>query len=634
MELTRSRTKQGLIFLATWVAASTAVADDMRLMVDATQAQRGFYHSTIEMPISAGRNTLLYPKWMPGEHSPSGPIEGLMGITLSSDGKPLTWRRDPDNMFAFHFSAPASSRNVRVEMDFTATASAGMPGSYGHTSNLAVVNWHPMLLFLKGQPADEIMVSPALTIPDGWHVGGALPIRHREGSTIEFERVSLSRLIDSPVVIGRHYRKIELPVKHSGAPKHYMDLVAESEWALDVPEKRIQEYGIMVDEALDVMRSWHYGEYHFLVSLTGHFGVSGLEHHASSDNRVPENFFVDDGAHKDNADLLCHELFHSWNGKTLRPRGLMSPDYQTPMEGELLWIYEGLTFYYGDVLACRAGWVPAEEMRERIAGMAARYERASGRSWRPLRDTADAAQVQFGAGRAWGNWRRGVDFYAEGGLIWLEADVKIRTLTAGKKSLDDFCREFFSGGRNGEVSLRAYDVDDIYATMGRVAPNDWRTFFEERVEAANAPAPLGGIVNGGWKLTFDDKPNKGGDGDSPPVLASLPFTIGAWFSGDGRVVDVIPGRAAHTAGIGPGMRVIAVNGRGFSPDVLGKAVADAKKSKQPMAFLIENKDFYSTLKVDYTEGEQHPHLTRDETKVDYLGQILAPRTPVPEAKKE
>ena len=604
---------------------------EMRLTVDAREAARGFYRVTVETPVTSSSMTLFYPKWIPGEHSPSGPIENVIGLFTDVDGERVPWKRDEVNMCAFHVSPPRHGKSLTAAFDFVSTRSAGLPGVYGHTSNLAVIDWHSMLLHPETRDASTLTVTPTLILPEGWQCGGVLRVRERVGQELHFEAVDLETLIDSPMLIGAHYKQVAIVSTVEGAPKHFIDIVSESDWALNVSDERVKQYGQLVDETLRVFGTWHYDEYHFLVSATGFFSSMGLEHHRCSDNRVPENFFVDDGTHRDTSEILAHELFHSWNGKALRPRAMLSPDYQKPVDGQLLWMYEGLTSYYGSVLAARAGFLTTEEARVEFARTAASQEHRKGREWRPVADTGAAVQLLFSAGGAWGNWRRSLDFYSEGALVWLRVDTMLRNMTNGKKSLDDFCADFFDVDSRGKVLVQPYDEREIYAALNAIAPHDWAGFFEAQVKQVNTLNPAEALQAGGWKLIYKDTQGKGFSG---PDYSCLPFTLGLSVGGDGRVNDVILDMPAHQAGISPGMQLIAIDGRRFSLELLMKAIEASAKTKAPMEVLVENKDFFSTCTVDYSGGKRFPQLERDESAPNRLDEILAPRTYTPKTDDE
>ncbi|HJZ92919.1 MAG TPA: hypothetical protein VKE40_18740, partial [Gemmataceae bacterium] len=363
--------------------------------------------------------------------------------------------------------------------------------------------------------------------------------------------------------------------------------------------------------------------YKFLVALTDQFGHNAIEHHESSDNRMPERMMIDGHFRKlAPAWVLPHEYVHSWNGKYRRPDGLATPDFQQPMRTRLLWVYEGLTEYLGFVLAARSGLYGQEVSRENLANIADWAKNQGGRTWRPLEDTTAAAPHLYNSRGEWSARRRGVDFYDEGALIWLDADTLIREKTDGKKSLDDFCRAFY-GGADGPPEVKPYTFDDIVGALNGVLEYDWKEFLEKRLTATDPEPPLDGITRGGWKLTYGKEPGeliKTADG----LLKQMTFTssIGLLLKDDGTVIDVVPGKAADKAGLGPHMKVLAVNGRRLSAERLREALAATADGKEKLRFLVENGDFFETFTLDYAGGERYPKLERDPTVPDRIGDIF------------
>ncbi|HEY1271889.1 MAG TPA: M61 family peptidase [Terriglobales bacterium] len=586
-----------------------------------TDAPRNIFHEKMIIPAQPGPMTLVYPKWIPGNHRPSGPVWNLTGLKFQANGKDLDWQRDPVDMYAFHVNVPAGAQRVEVSMDtLTNSDSAGASGAAA-SSNVLDLNWNQVVLYPQGAASDEVQFQASVKLPAGWKFGTALPVAHSSGDEAEFSPVSLTTLVDSPLIAGSHYRKIDLTGKGEG-PVHEIDMVSESEAGLNMSAADIASYRLLVDEAGKLFGARHYTEYHFLYTLSDEVAGHGLEHHQSSDNGSGERTLIDSELHMLDADLLPHEFVHSWNGKYRRPAGLATRNYQEPMVGDLLWVYEGLTDYLGPMLAARTGLWTAEQYREYLASTAAMLEHRVGRTWRPLEDTARSVQILRLAGPGWQNWRRGLDYYPEGGLIWLEVDTRIQQLTHGKKSLDDYCRAFY-GGESGPPKVVPYKLEDILAALNAIAPYDWDGLFKERLNSRSPQAPFGGIEGGGWKRVYSDKPNvfvQAGEKEGKYINAF--YSIGFMAKDDGSLVDVIPGSAAYEAGIGPGMKVLAVNGRRWSTDRLREALREAKGSSRAIDLLVENADFFKTYAVDYHGGEKYPHLERSEGE-DLLSKIIA-----------
>jgi len=433
-------------------------------------------------------------------------------------------------------------------------------------------------------------------------------------------------LNDHPVLLGEHLRSITLWPAESAAGEHVIDVVADSEWALQFPPARIEAYKRLVIEERAVFGGvGHYRKYHWLLTLSDNLGSFGVEHHECADDRVAENTFVDDNAARRSSLLLPHEFFHSWNGKARRPAGLVNGGYEKPMKDDLLWVYEGLTNYYGELLAARAGLITAQEWFEEIAADAMSVS-GPGRTWRPLQDTADSATFLYTAGGGWGGWRRGVDFYNEGTLIWLEADVTIRKATNGRKTLDDFCALFHGQGDNGTVWMKPYDVGEVYRTLNMVAPYDWQAFFEKRLRSKSAEVPLGGVENGGFKLVYSDRANIFTDPWALDSGLNAYGSLGMHVAADGTVDDAWPTRPAYAAGIANGMKIVAVNGRKFSVDELKRALVASKDSTKPLEFIVDNAGYFKVVAVDYHGGLRYPHLELASGATDVLTSIAAPRT--------
>lgn len=597
----------------------------IRLAVDARSAPQKILHVAEEIPVHPGALTLLYPEWIPGEHAPDGPITDLAGLQFFANGNRLAWRRDLVDMFAFHLEIPAGVETLKTTFDFLLSAPAsGFSAGASATAQLDVLSWNQVLLYPKGFAVRDLTFEPSLRVPTDWKYGTALPVKREENGEITFKPVPLNTLVDSPVLTGRYFRAIQLTPRQT--PSHEIDMAADSAEALEMPEETQAEYRRLMAEAGALFGTRHYRDYHFLLTLSDNVAHFGLEHHESSDDRVDERTMIDPSLRIDNADLLPHEFTHSWNGKFRRPAGLATSDYNTPMKGDLLWVYEGLTQYLSQVLAARSGLWSPEEMRERLASTAAMLDHQTGREWRSLQDTADAAQLLYFAAPQWANWRRSTDYYDEGTLIWLDVDTTIRKITGDKKSLNDFCR-LFHGGPGGEPELKTYMFEDVVAALNEVAPYNWTKFLRERLDYVGPHAPLGGIENGGYTMVYNSTPNEMmliSEADARDL--DLTNSIGLVVEEEGTIRDVIHGMIAYNSGIGPGMRIQAVNGRGWSLETMRRAVADSTKNSKPIKLLIANGDSVETYTLDYHDGLRYPHLERQNGVSDYLDEIIQPLT--------
>jgi predicted metalloprotease with PDZ domain len=608
-----------------FLVAPGLAAQDIRLHVDLTDAPRNIYHAHLHIPVRAGAVSLVFPKWIPGNHRPSGPIGALTGIHMEAAGHALAWQRDTVEMYEFHVDVPAGVDTLDVRLDAITTLDSAGGGGPAASSNVLDLNWNAVLLYPKGAKSDDVTFAPSVTLPADWKFGTALQVQRAAGDDVEFAPVSLTTLIDSPMIAGAHYRKIELS-KPGDAPTHVMDLVAEAEPDLAMTAQDVTAYQKLVAETGALFGARHYRHYDFLLTLSDQVGGHGLEHHESNDSVDAERTLLEPELHMLYADLVPHEFTHSWNGKYRRPAGLVTPNYQEPMIGDLLWVYEGLTDYLGTVLAARSGLWTDEQYREALAGTAAALDHRAGRTWRPLEDTARSVQTLRMMGSQWQNWRRGLDYYPEGQLIWLEVDATIRQLTHGERSLNDFCRRFH-GGDSGAPKVVPYTFDDVVRALNEVAPYDWASLLRERVASTSTHAPLGGIERGGWKLVYNDKPNLFTHAEEKLAdFANFAYSLGFSVSKDGKLDDVTVGSPAYKSGLGPGMKLVAVNGRKWSPSILRAALKAAQVGGPPIELLVENAQFFKTYGIDYHGGERNPHIERVANQPDILGEILKPLT--------
>lgn len=610
----------GVICIAILSASASAATPTVTIAVDATTAPRKIFHATLKIPATPGDLTLYYPKWIPGEHAPDGPVIDLAGLKFFAGGKSLKWRRDLLDGFTIHVDVPAGTIEISAELDFLspATFEGGFSAGSSATDKLAIISWNQVLLYPKGFKSDDINYSASLKLPEGWKFGTPLPVTSQSGNEIHFATVSLTTLVDSPVITGEFLKVVPL----ASDPLTEMDIAADSAAALDAPQDAWDRYKSLVDQAQKLFGAHHYRDYHFLYTLSDHVAHFGLEHHESDDSRVSERSLVDDTARKMAAGLLPHEYVHSWNGKFRRPADLATPDYQQPMQDDLLWVYEGLTNYLGEVLTGRSGLRTQDQERDELALTAAALDHLPGREWRNLQDTADAAPQLYFSPQAWYSWRRSTDFYSEDTLNWLWVDVIIRQQTKGTKTIDDFCHLFHGAPTTGPM-VKPYTFDDVVTALNQIAPYDWRGFWTERLTNHGPGAPLGGIEGSGWKVAYDETPSEMANAAMGAYhFVNAEYSLGLELGDDGSVIDTIEGMPGAKAGIGPGMKLIAVNGRHFSAEVLRDALKSAKNGTTPIALLVENTEYYKTYNIDYHAGEKYPHLVRDESKPDLLSEIL------------
>ncbi len=627
-----NRTRPLARILVAWVAAILVVGSvprahaesvPLQLSVDASQVARRILRITMNIPATPGRTTLVYPKWIPGQHAPVGPINDMVGLKFTVGGAPVPWQRDDVDLYAFHLQTPASARQIQAEFFLAGTSDeSGFLLGDSSTPTQLMLNWDQVVLYPLGPSTDTETIQAQLTLPPQWKFATALPLESQEGQVLRFKPVSLTMLVDSPLLAGVGLREID--ITPPGEPRsHKLDLAAESEAARDIPPSVITSYRRLVAETGALFHARHYDHYNFLVWLHGTY-EDGLEHHQSSDNRLPEMGLADPQWRLLEGDLLSHEMTHSWNGKYRRPLGLATQNYQEPMKGDLLWVYEGLTNYLGEVLAARSGLWQPEDYRDRLAATAAELDHRPGRAWRSLQDIAISAPLLYESSQEWQSWRRSTDFYEEGNLIWLEVDSIMRTRTSGKKSLDDFCRAF-EGGTSGPPTMIPYTFADLVKALEQILPYDWAGFFHTRLTSLSPRAPLLGIENAGWRLTYTDVRSELDKAtEAKHDQLDMRYSLGALIEVGGKILDILPGTPADAAGLTPGMNIVSVNEHQFSARVLREAVSSAKTTAAPLELLVTNQQQFLKVRIDYHGGERYPHLERDSSKPDMLSNILAP----------
>jgi predicted metalloprotease with PDZ domain len=628
------------VLLAGLFAASPLVAQPQKspiqITADLTDAPRKLYHAEVDLPVTAGPLTLTTPQWIPGNHRPTGPVDDITGVVFTVDGKPLPWRRDDVDLYQFHLTIPKGVTTLHAHLDCIVTARV--------TQKMAVLEWEKLLLYPAKTPVRDIPIQPSLKVPAGWGVGTALtptggaawPVP-AANSTTQFAVTNVEQLEDSPIITGQYFHEFALAPEVS--PKHYIDVVSDEPEDSNLRPSTLAEIGNLVREADALYKSHHYNQYHFLLTLSDVAGGEGLEHGQSSDNGIGEKGYADDAHQLGESDLLAHEFTHSWNGKYRRPVGLYQPDFATAQQGALLWVYEGMTQYWGNVLAARSGLKSQAQYRDLLAMSAANLDSKPGREWRSTSDTAIAASILRGGNPAWSNWKRGQDYYQEGELLWLDADTLIRQKTDNKKSLNDFVRIFLAKGGNTGPLILPYNFDELVEDLNQVVPYDWATFLHDRVEKINPRADLSGIEQGGYKLVYKDKPSgsermMSAAGSRRGGGLNLWYSLGLRANGEGNIVDVRWNGPADKASLAPGEKILAVNGKIFSADALKEAIDAAKGSTQPIHLIVQAENYVSSIDIDYHDGQRYPALERVDGKTDYLDDITKPLTTPQTAPKD
>ena len=608
--------------------AATAGAADITVRLDAREVLRKHLHTEESLAVRPGPLTLVFPQWIPGEHGPTGPLDTLIGMRLSAEGRELTWARDPFDMFAVRLTVPAGASRLEISLD-TGLPTEGGEFTAGPSSSaqLAVISWNQFVLLPKGRDAATVSTEASLVAPPQWTLTSALALTPAGDGSVRVEGTDLAHLVDSPVQMARYVRRVELA---GSAPfpelKHVISIAADTEAATVVPEDFAADYSRLVAQAGMLFGTRMYRHYTWLLTLSDHVAHFGLEHHESSDDRVDEDSLSDVPLRQGVAELLAHEYVHSWNGKYRRPAGLLSPDYQKPMDGSLLWVYEGMTQFWGEVLPVRSGITPPETYRDMLAAVAGEFDIQTGNRWRPMADTAVAAQVLYDAPASWSLSRRSVDFYDASQFLWLNVDSELRARSGGKLSLDDYVRRFYAGP-GGAPALKPYVEADVYAALNAVAPADWRALIHRHLDSLGPQTLLGALKSAGWQLTYSADKNAYLEArQKHRKSTNRLWSIGLALDEKGNVVETVEDHAAARAGIGPGMHILAVEGHKFSGAGLDAALTAAQASKKPIEFLIEDGDYYRVISVPYAEGPRWPHLSRIAGQPDLLGDMLKPRT--------
>ncbi len=594
----------------------------LKVSVDATDISRRVFRVHEQLPVTAGPLTLLYPEWIPGTHAPEGPLDKLAGLTVQANGKPLAWVRDPLSMYAFHVNVPAGVANLDLDFQYLSPVNTDV-GRTEVSPNLMILEWTSNLIYPAGYYTRQIPVDADLTLPKDWKYGTALRSRTQEGQHTVFNRTTVETLGDSPLYAGVHHNDIDLSTS-DGIPVH-LQVFADRADQLAPSDQVLAAHRALVAQAIKLYGSHHYDHYDFLLSLSDHLAHQGTEHHQSSEDGLNGNYFKDWGKSLGGRSLLAHEYTHSWNGKFRRPEDLWTPTYNVPMRNSLLWVYEGQTQYWGEILTSRAGLMTLPEALDSLAVTAAYYDHTPGRSWRTLADTTNDEIINPRRPISWENWQRFEDYYEEGELVWLDADTLIRELSHNTRSLDDFARSFF-GINNASFVPVTYKFTDIVAALNAVQPYDWSGFLTRRLTEHAAGAPLDGITRGGYRLVYNDTPNLYlTASDDQPHALNLLYSLGVSVDDTGILKSVLWDSPAFKAGLTAGMQLVAVDGASFEQSLLKDSLVLHQKSREPLHLLVKRNNFYRTIDVEYYDGLRYPHLERDTSKPALLDAILAAR---------
>ncbi len=595
----------------------------LKLSVDATDLERRIFRVRETVPVAgAGPMTLLFPKWLPGKHSPVGELDKLAGLAISSNGRRLDWVRDPVEVAAFTVQVPTGIKSLDIEFQYL-SPTVGDQGRVVVTPEMLNVQWNNMALYPAGYFARQVQVEASLKLPKGWGYGTALESAASVDGIVTFRPVSFETLVDSPVFAGRWFRKIDLDP--AGRSPVTLNVMADDPGLLEISPKQLQAHRDMIIQADKLYGARHFDHYDLLLSLSDRMGSIGLEHQRSSENGTSSRYFLDWDKLAASRDLLPHEYSHSWNGKFRRPADLWSPNFNVPMRDSLLWVYEGQTQYWGYVLAARSGLLTKQEVLDAIGMTAASLDNRIGRTWRQLADTTNDPIIAMRRPQPWTSWQRSEDYYAEGQLIWLDADTLIREKTSGKKSLVDFAKAFF-GVRDGDWSPLTYGYEDVVTALNGVVALDWDTFLKARLESHGPGAPLDGLAKGGYRLIYTETPTDYFKSvEARRKLTDLTFSLGMALNKEGEITAVQWEGPAFDVGLTIGQKIIAVNGYAFDPDRLKDAVTAATGNKGGVEIIVKSGDRFQFLKIPYNGGLKYPRLERISGVPDRLGDILAPR---------
>ncbi len=592
------------------------------LVLDASTADRGFATSTMHIPVRPGPFTFVYPQWIPGYHAPHNPLADVSQIKVSANGKTIAWHRDPVDMYAFHVTVPRGVHSLKVQ--FTVLLNGGT--SNRASGNVAVISWTRVLFYQNDVNYHSYDLKASVILPKDWDYSTALTTASHDGQRVDFDEEPLTYVGDSPLFIGHYYKKVLL--WQQGDAHMWLDMFADAPQDLDVPPKLLAAYKNVPGQALALYGSRHWYNYHALLSLSNKISFEGVEHHQSSDNRASADFMTNPTAQLLEGDLITHEFSHSWNGKYRRPWDLTTDNYQIPQRTDLLWVYEGMNQYLGDLLSFRSGIRKPSQYPQYLAMIYTRMATEPGRDTTPLIDLTTGAPYFYDRARGeYASMRRTAgDFYTEGELLWLDVDTIIREKTHGKKSLDDFLHLYSAPALTGPVT-KTYTRAEIEHLLNEVVPYDWHAFFQRHVyEVAKLP-PTGELKRSGWRLEYTAKPNpfvKAAEGMFHFDTQWL--TYGFNINKMGMLTDVREGSPAWKAGMSPGMKIEAIDGQSFTPKVLNYYMVQAQHHQQPTEFTVSQDGWFHEIPVSYFGGPLYPHLVRIPGTEDLLAKIMAPHT--------
>ena len=591
----------------------------MTLDIDATNVTQGIFTTRETLTVAKpGPMVLLLPKWLPGNHSPSGQLDKLASLHIRGNGKDIQWTRDPVEVFGFHIDVPAGVKKLEIDLQFL-SATQPAQGPIVMTPTMLRLQWNSMSLYPAGWFTRQIPVEATVKYPAGWSAASGLPSRNA-GSIYTYQKTNYEVLVDSPTLAGKYYKAFPL------SPRVTLDTFADTPAELEAKPEQIDAHKRLVEQAVKLFGAQHYDNYHFLLSISSNIGGIGLEHHRSSEDGTRPGYFTEwNGPMQVGArNLLPHEFTHSWDGKFRRGADLWTPNFSVPMRDSLLWVYEGQTQFWGYVLQARSGLATKQEMLDMLASTIAAYDRAPARQWRDMVDTTNDPIISQRRPKGWTSWQRSEDYYVEGAMVWMEVDAMLRQMSGGTRSMDDFARTFF-GLKDGDYGEATYTFDDVVSTLNGIQPYDWASFLQARLTEIGKPAPIAGFEKNGYKLVYTDQPTMGATRGVERGGANFLDSLGLAISPTGDLAQVIWASPSFKAGLDTGDSILSVGDLAYSSDRLKDAVVAAKTSKEPIRLTIKGHDRVREVAIDYHGGLRYPHLQKVGTGETGLDRLLAPK---------
>ncbi|GAB5401848.1 MAG: M61 family metallopeptidase [Aureliella sp.] len=608
------------------IAPRASVADDrpMRVEIDARDLPRKLLSATVHLPVenAGGKVVVWYPKWVPGSHAPGGPIANVAGLQFEdTSGQQLTWRRTPGEVYRFEVAAPAGTTEIVVRLRYITnqpTTNAVGLDSYG-SRRLGMVSPNTVLLYVDGMDIDSQIVHTSIELPESWTAATALrATKADEPNKVVYQPASLRDVVDSPIMCGQYHNKVELAEPDSGAPPHTLHVFTDDE-KTKLPDAILKRLRGMVTQTSRLIGSHPFDRFDVLLAVTDRLNPNGLEHARSTFNILPPSALVSAGAWKGwNRLLIPHEYLHAWCGKYRRPAGMLTGDFHTPKGTELLWVYEGLTQYLGELVEARSGIMSEAEFLHRFEIEVRRAIHQQGRKWRSLADTAAASHVLRASSPAWSSLRRSQDYYMEGMLLWVEIDAILRQVSRGEVTLDDFCHKFF----NATSRLpRPYDRAEVVDTLNSLADYPWDDLIERRVYSTTNDLSDGYVEQMGFQLKIAPKPTPI-PGNTFRFISGVDLldSIGATFSSTGRVSEILLGSPADAARLAPGMTVVTVGNRKWSRRAMLDAIAETKDT--PLVLTIADGDRLVPYQLDYSGGSRYLVLEKPDDGQTVISEVV------------